>query len=508
MKIPLAKNTLTNYLNLTVRLVQGILITRWLIAGLGEERYGFWGLLWSFFCYSLLLDFGLGVTVQKSTAEELWRRDMDKYNRLVSSIFTVNMLMSLLIIFGTFIASVFIRRLLHLEGAAAENPAYYRQCLMVCGIGSALVFSLGAFGEILAGLQKIYLRNYAAAAGKVAELFVVLAVFAAGGGLLTLLAASLALMTAVQLVNAYFVCRAIPGFRLRLQLDRGILKETFHFSKAVYILSLARLVWDRGAVLLITFFSGLLPVSVYLVGSRFPVLLTQLTQPYQENISPLSALLHSRRKRRKLAGIVVNSMRWNSLLATGLAAGIFIYARVIIRFLLGVDSADGAYICRIMTVLVYVQTVFRALPEKYLLMTGEHKFVSRIFMAESLIFAVGSATLLSICKIDGTVAVSYCALITKVLCTAVLVMPRFMKHSGLSLGQILYAVLWRELPSALAVSLLGVWEYRSLETGDFGLLLTAGFTCGALYLVTALFWGMDRREWRNIPVISKIGGRL
>lgn len=33
-------------------------MTRWLLASLGQEYYGLWALLWSFFCYSLLLDFG------------------------------------------------------------------------------------------------------------------------------------------------------------------------------------------------------------------------------------------------------------------------------------------------------------------------------------------------------------------------------------------------------------------------------------------------------------------
>ena len=58
MKIPVIKNTVTNYLNAGVRLLQGILISRWIIGYLGMEYYGLWTLLWSFFVYALLLDFG------------------------------------------------------------------------------------------------------------------------------------------------------------------------------------------------------------------------------------------------------------------------------------------------------------------------------------------------------------------------------------------------------------------------------------------------------------------
>ena len=40
MKIPFFKNTLTNYFSMFVRLVQGILVTRWLISHLGQAQYG------------------------------------------------------------------------------------------------------------------------------------------------------------------------------------------------------------------------------------------------------------------------------------------------------------------------------------------------------------------------------------------------------------------------------------------------------------------------------------
>ena len=87
MKIPFFKNTVTNYFSMFVRLVQGILVTRWLISHLGEAQYGLWIMLWSFFSYALLLDLGFGVAAQKVTATELYKKDIEKYNHTVSSIF-------------------------------------------------------------------------------------------------------------------------------------------------------------------------------------------------------------------------------------------------------------------------------------------------------------------------------------------------------------------------------------------------------------------------------------
>ena len=63
-----------------VRLVQGILVTRWLISHLGESQYGLWVMLWSFFSYALLLDLGFGVAAQKVTATELYKKDIEKFD--------------------------------------------------------------------------------------------------------------------------------------------------------------------------------------------------------------------------------------------------------------------------------------------------------------------------------------------------------------------------------------------------------------------------------------------
>ncbi len=98
MKIPVFKNTATNYMIMGIRLIEGILVTRWILNHLGKENYGLWAILWSFFCYALLLDFGFGVTARKSTSVELYRTDPDRYNRTISLIFSFHMAMAVLIL--------------------------------------------------------------------------------------------------------------------------------------------------------------------------------------------------------------------------------------------------------------------------------------------------------------------------------------------------------------------------------------------------------------------------
>ena len=66
MQVSVAKNTATNYLVMLIRFFQGLLVTRWLIGYLGDSGYGFWMLLWTFFGYAILIDFGVGIAGQNT----------------------------------------------------------------------------------------------------------------------------------------------------------------------------------------------------------------------------------------------------------------------------------------------------------------------------------------------------------------------------------------------------------------------------------------------------------
>lgn len=497
MKIPIFHNTITNYVSMAVRLVQGILVTRWLIATLGQEYYGLWVLLWSFFCYSLLLDFGFGVAAQKCTSTELYRQDIGRYNRTVSTVFSFHAAMSVVILAGTGVAVCFVPFLLHVEKASPEELAYIRTCFLCFGIGSALIFPFGMFQEILVGLQKLYLRNYINIGSKLLELAGVLVIFLTGGGLVTLILFTVILTAATQFSMLFFVKRYIPGFRLRLRPDRELFRGLFQFSGFVYLTSMARLAWGRSGALLVSIFCGLGATGAYQIGGRLPALVNQLTGPYQENIGPIVALLHSRGKFRKLGTILVNSMRWNSFLATGMSAGVLLYAPELIRFLFKVEGAEIMEICRVMTISLWFGVVYRAIPEKYFLMAEMHRFLSWLMIVESIFMVLLSIIFLA--RGAGAVSVVWSSLAVKVVCFVILVLPRLRRCAGLRLFVLFRDTVLR--PAAAVVpAAAAMWVVLDRLSGasDFRLLLTGGIAGAVLYLAASFYCIADRGERRRI----------
>ncbi|MBO7328341.1 MAG: oligosaccharide flippase family protein [Lentisphaeria bacterium] len=510
MKIPFFKNTLTNYFSMFVRLIQGILITRWLISHLGEAQYGLWVMLWSFFSYALLLDLGFGVAAQKVTATELYKRDIEKYNHTISSIFFSHVSMALLILPLTFVGMYYIRELFHLKADATAEYIYFcRQALLLSGVAATIVFPLGVFPEILVGLQKLYLRNYIIIIAKVIELAGVIAIFTFDLGLFKLLFFVMLVMGAAQLAMLASVWKSIPGFRIKFAFDKEIFKSIFHFSSAVYIISIGRMIWERGMFLLISIFCGLTPVGIFQLGSRIPFLIQQFSQPYVENISPISALLHSRNHTIHLAQILMRAIRWVNFFAAGATMMVIIYAPRIILMLFDIDNAEAAFICRLMVLFVYFLLVCRSIPEKFLSMAEEHKYLAKVQSFESIFFIVISIIGLLI-KPHELIVVG-AMIITKLIGTIAFVIPRLIKRTHMRSGYFILYSLFEPFLLASATGMVCYWQYYFLrgQIHEFFLLILAGISSMLIYFPALYFMMFDFSEKMRVrKLISKFTAKL
>ena len=510
MKIPFFKNTVTNYFSMFVRLVQGILVTRWLIKNLGEAQYGLWVMLWSFFSYALLLDLGFGVAAQKVTATELYKKDIEKYNHTVSSIFFSHVSLALLILPLTFVGMYYVRELFHLKADATPEYIYFcREALLFSGLSATVVFPLGVFPEILVGLQKLYLRNYIIIIAKIVELIGIIVIFALGWGLFKLLLFVMIIMGVTQLTMLLAVYRSIPGFRIRFAFDKEIFKGIFNFSSAVYIISIGRMIWERGMFLLISIFCGLTPVGIFQLGSRIPFLIQQISLPYVENISPITALLHSRKRTMHLGLILTRSIRWVNFFAAGATMMVMIYSPRIIILLFSVDSPEAAFICRLMALFVYFLLVCRIIPEKFLTMAEEHTYLAKVQSFECIFFIIISVVGLVI-KPNELVVVG-AMILTKLIGTLGFVIPHLIKQAQLRVRFFFLYALFEPALLALATGMFCYWQYYFLrgQMHEFLLLALAGISGVIIYFSALYFMMFDNSDKMRIrKIIDKIIGKL
>lgn len=506
MQVSIAKNTTTNYLVMLIRIVQGLLVTRWMIGYLGDGGYGLWMLLWTFFGYALLVDFGVGIAGQKYTSQELFKRDIRHYNAIISMIFTFHALMSVLILLGALVASFYLDVLFNVH--EPEQLAYCKKCFWVFSLGSVLSFPFGVLHEILAGLHKIYVNNCIVAAGRIFELFGFLAIMKCGGGLFEIICYDVIILVGERIAAWICAARSIPGFRMRLHLfDRTVFREVFGFSSGSYFISLASLVRTQTRNPIISKYCGLDSVGIFNVSMRLSSMCGQAIGQNNANVRPVVAQLFHRGRFRMLRDFIVKSLQWN----------MFMCCLIIIPAMVLQDEAIYALFEKEVTPLIHdlcrlslfgsvSWLVLSQVPSSVLLMCEKHHLLAWISMIEALIVIT-----LNILVLRAGCSIVCIELISLSFSLIIFAAVRYPVMINIIRGKPLRELFQIFVPALLAsipafVVLLGCKKLLSGHVHDFLLCAVCGSVYAVVYILTAwqFLIGRTKKELWKRRIMNRV----
>jgi len=501
LKKLIAVNTFANY-GLTIsRFITQIFLTRILFLNLGEVSYGFWALLWSIFGYSLLLDFGFGTSVQKYSAEVTVTEDYDKYNHQISTVITSYAIMSFVIVIATLTMSQLLTKLfIFPEGT---DVVYYRKVFIFFGLGAALTFPSGAFTEILRGINKIYLRNLVNFVTLMLNFVGIIIIFKLGYGLLELAVFSIIINLSNNLIMAAFCFKMLPKMRILPKFFQlGMLKEVISFSIFAYLIMFANIIIFKTDQIVLGAMLGMSAVAIYQIASRSANVLLQFTHQFQETLTPVAAALHKDGQHDRLRRILFNSNRIIAFTSTLLFIILTALIKPVLLIWLEIDPANPQYaesyyhiirIAYLMNVSIYFLLLFRSGSSKVLLMTGYHKFLSYVAIAESIMNVGFSILFISLI---GVVGVAIGTLIPNIILGVFVIFPKAARYSQISIKETLLRIY---LPTALSCLLplifVGIINYKiPLAQWHFFTLVWVSSLMAILYLIPAWFLMITKEE--------------
>ncbi|MDD3154812.1 MAG: oligosaccharide flippase family protein [Victivallaceae bacterium] len=500
------KNTAANYLFVLSRMIEGLLLARWTYSTLGTETYGFWGLLWSIFMGTILLDLGYGKAAQRCTAEGLHKKDPLQYSRTVSSVFGLFILLAFVIVAGTFVAVEYLGKLTRVTDP--EELRYFANALWIFGIGTAVIFPFSIFPEILTGLQKIYIKSNILTISRIVELAAVLVSYRLGGRLYSLILCTLIPAFGSYLMMFYMVKQSIPTLRLSWKIHWPTLKDLASFSIFNLLFSGANLLINYTSQLILSVITGLANVGIYQLGSRLPFMANTFLLQYQENLYPLSAALHSRNDVEGLRKLLANSLRFCSFLATGPLVFAWLFTPEFLQILFKANSPEAATVCRIMLLSVYCKTTYRSVSNRFFMMTGHHKFQGWLSCAEAAADLVLGILLL---KSMGIAGVVWGTFLPNLLIVLTISLPFLLWYTR---GGLLLFFRVTVLPLLLA-GIAGTfsWEFHRLFSGNQTKIVLLGlnlFMGGCIYLISAYCFLLNRNEKKQLlsSVIKVLPGSI
>lgn len=491
----LVRNTVSNYLSTAIKLVSSIFLTSFLYKGLGPEFYGFWSLLWAVFIYSLLLDLGFGKAVEKYSAEASFSGNMEKFNSIISTIIFGYCIIALIILTLGFTASFFLDKIFTLnEGSYTLNVAYYRKVFMLFTLGISIVFPTGVFPTILLGMQRSYLRNYVIIFNKLIEVVGVWYIFHIENSLMTLIIFTTSINLLSNVVMAVMAFRIMPGLKISIRhIKLHSLKHIADFSFYTYLLSICDMVIFQTDRVLLGIMVGMSGVTVYHLASKIPMMISMASTQFQSNLAPIAAVLHKSGDKVKLEETMFTSTRITVFICSGVFTVFIPLVRPILYRWLKVTDDEIIMLTYILIGSMYVLIIFRDTAKHFLLMTGYHRLLTKIAMAEAF-----SNILLSVIfvKLIGTIGVALGTLVPNVIISLMIIFPLAAKHSGTRPFPYLVKVYLPIILFAAPIILLIIYATHAVPyyKWTFWALAVTAATTGILYGGVGWFVYVTRAE--------------
>ncbi len=485
------RNTLTNYARVIVRLGSGIVLFRLTFQYLDAETFGFYSLLWSLFGFTVLIDFGLGFTVQKAMAQASASGDFAAASRLVATVFWSFVALAAVVAAGAWLgADEFLRRTQVPTGRYAEC----RSAFLVFFGFMAAGFPCGLFPEMLRGLQRIDLINWLQIGGAVIN-FALLGMALAqhwSFPLVMLVSVASAILPAVM--AAWFVFPRAPGLSLRpkffhLPSVRGVLS----FSLVAYLVTFTNLIMARTDQAVIGFTIGVAFVATYQAGYKAAEMFNLFAVQLQDAISPAAARLQAQGDQAALRHLLVANTRMTTALVVPLGALCALYLEPLVRLLTGIATVERStlYVGWALLAAGMSQMMTSSVSKRVLMMCGWERKLVWASLADATTNLVLSILLVPRFGIAG---VAIGTLIPTVIIGWCWVLPLAARFAALSPREFCLAAYLPALRViAAAAAVLGALAWLAPTAASAGLpaLAWRGGLVGAITLAGA--WPLIRR---------------
>ncbi|MDY6915693.1 MAG: oligosaccharide flippase family protein [Candidatus Cloacimonadota bacterium] len=493
-------NTLVNYALFIVTFITAIFTTRILFLGLGEVAYGFWVLVWSIFGYSLLLDFGFGTSVKKYTAEVIVTKDYKVYNKQISTVFSTYTVMSIIIIIATVILQSHLQEIFKFPPDA--NLHYYRKVFVFLGIGVALTFPTGTFQEILNGLNKIYIGHSVKIVRQVINVLGIWLIIKFNYGLIFIAIFSVLINFFTNIILAYFSYKLLPKLKIRLtNFDFSMLKEVISFSFFAYLVMFANIIIHKTDQIVLGIMLGVSAVAIYQVGSRISDILNRVSGQFQASLTPIAATLFKDKQYQRLQDILLRSNKLITFIVVINFIILTVLAKPILYVWLEINDPRALQVAYIMNISVLLLIIFRSGSSKVLLMTGHHKFLSKVAVVESFL-NVGFSILFI--KLMGIIGVAFGTLLPNIIISLFFIFPAGCKFSKVKpyyyISKIYLPIIVNSILPVLV--LLYFRNNISEATWNVGKLAYSSVAAATIYIITGYLFILNKQDRQKIKDIT------
>ena len=452
--------------------------TPYILAGLGDARYGTWALIGQVTGYYGLLDFGTRGAIAHFVSRHLANDDAQAANRYASAGAAVLLLAGLTVLLTGGLLLWGFPSLFQVDGVSLVE---LRSALAVMLLVVAFTLPFDVAGAIISGVRRPEIGTVADTVLRVAAFGAIVLALRAGGGLLALALIQASARAASWLYLSWQAKRLFPGVSLRLRdVDRAVVREVFGYGSRSVAVNISSLVINRLDVVLVGTFVGVRSVTVYVLGQALLGYMSNFVSVITRSFTTHFSHHHARGDREALRTMYLTGSRAAGAAAAVLSALAIAFATPFLGLWVGWEYVSGSLGERADTVMVVlllgqIPRMIQSISWQLLFGIREPGTLARLLSVEAAANLVCSLVFV---QFFGMIGVAM-GTVLPMLVTNLWRMPAVVSHRlGISMGEYVLAGPARGVTVGAATLAVGLLLTRGLTPSTWLEVMALGAAAG------------------------------
>lgn len=357
VKHAISRNTLALVVGRVLYLGSRVALPPVILGYVSLEEYGIWASCFIVITYLGMSAFGITNVYIRYVAEYRARNDTEAINRLVTTGVGVTTAIGLGVIVILWFALPWV------VDAFRISPDLHHTAVVLmfatC-VTFVLDLTLGAFGQVLVGLQRIAAQTGVWVAASCLEAMVIVVLLVAGLGLWALPVA-FAVRFLVGTAAYVVLCkRALPSLAIGWRyVDRSVLPLFYGYGAIVQLAGLLGIFLYSIEKLIAGVFIGVAATALFDVGEKFAVMVSGIPSSINQVFLPAVSHLHTLEQREQTRALYLRGSRYIAMIGGLLMAYLAAFAGAVIVGWLGAaaEYRDAAFILTVFSVAFHLHVV-------------------------------------------------------------------------------------------------------------------------------------------------------
>jgi O-antigen/teichoic acid export membrane protein len=307
---------------------------------IGVEEYGIYLLVTALTGYFGLLDLGMGKSLVKFIAEYYVKKDKQKVNEVVNTVFFIYLMVGIIAATGVFIVGTFFIGVFEL-GADLSLKARILAYLLAATF--LFEFCMATFRKTLAGLQRFDSLAKVTFVMSLVNIAVTIVVLLLGYGIVELIFYTICFGLMRHIIIAILVRKQLPYLTIKLSyLNRDMFRTLFSLSLLLLFFSFFLRIIYYTDTLVIGFFLGAVMITIYAAAWKIYQIPGRAIKIILDAMTPVASELDALKKEKALQLLFLRVIKYSLALLFLLGIPTLLMSKEILKYWIGWAGDDFA----------------------------------------------------------------------------------------------------------------------------------------------------------------------